>query len=107
MRFHTSHMLGNDTIVLDPAEIGEDLGTDRIRLICRRNRGVGSDGILLGPLGKHTGGFALRIVDPDGGEVEKSGDGLRIFSRYLWDTGRVAAELQLVLQETNDDDGGA
>jgi diaminopimelate epimerase len=29
--------------------------------------------------------FALRIFNPDGSEAEKSGNGLRIFSRYLWD----------------------
>jgi len=27
----------------------------------------------------------LRIFNPDGSEAEKSGNGLRIFSRYLWD----------------------
>jgi len=29
--------------------------------------------------------FALRIFNPDGSEAEKSGNGLRIFSRYLFD----------------------
>jgi diaminopimelate epimerase len=36
------------------------------------------------------GAFGLRIFNPDGSEAEKSGNGLRIFARYLWDTGRVA-----------------
>jgi diaminopimelate epimerase len=27
----------------------------------------------------------LRIFNPDGSEAEKSGNGLRIFARYLWD----------------------
>jgi diaminopimelate epimerase len=31
----------------------------------------------------------LRIFNPDGSEAEKSGNGLRIFSRYLWDVGLV------------------
>jgi diaminopimelate epimerase len=35
------------------------------------------------------GGFGLRIFNPDGSEAEKSGNGLRIFSRYLWDQGLV------------------
>ena len=30
---------------------------------------------------------ALRIYNPDGSEAEKSGNGLRIFSRYLYDLG--------------------
>jgi diaminopimelate epimerase len=61
-----------------------------IRLICHRNFGVGSDGILWGPLpsDKADGGM-LRIYNPDGSEAEKSGNGLRIFSRFLWDEGLV------------------
>ena len=31
----------------------------------------------------------MRIFNPDGSEAEKSGNGLRIFSRYLWDQGLV------------------
>jgi len=50
---------------------------------------VGSDGILLGPLESKEGDFGLRIFNPDGSEAEKSGNGLRIFSRYLWDQGLV------------------
>src|SRR5262249_10770338 len=29
----------------------------------------------------------LRIFNPDGSEAEKSGNGLRIFAKYLWDHG--------------------
>src|SRR5213076_1791365 len=29
--------------------------------------------------------FGLRIFNPDGSEAEKSGNGLRIFAKYLWD----------------------
>src|SRR2546422_5541754 len=32
--------------------------------------------------------FGLRIFNPDGSEAEKSGNGLRIFAKYLWDHGR-------------------
>src|SRR5262249_49067125 len=59
--------------------------------ICDRHFGVGSDGILVEtrPAGS---GFGLRILNPDGSEAEKSGNGLRIFARYLWDTGRVGSD---------------
>ncbi|MEO7598314.1 MAG: diaminopimelate epimerase, partial [Opitutus sp.] len=43
------------------------------------------DGILWGPLPSKHSKFGLRIFNPDGSEAEKSGNGLRIFSRYLWD----------------------
>jgi diaminopimelate epimerase len=97
MRFYKYHALGNDYIVLDPAEAGEALSKDRIRLICQRNYGVGADGILFGPFPKEGYEFALRIFNPDGSEAEKSGNGLRIFSRYLRDKGKVGDEPFMIL----------
>jgi len=79
--FVRSHGLGNDYLVMDPAF---ELTPERIRLICHRNLGVGSDGILL--VSKHAGAdFAVRILNPDGSEAEKSGNGLRIFAKFLFD----------------------
>ena len=92
MRFAKYHGLGNDYIVLDPADVGRELTEMEIRQICHRNYGVGSDGILLGPLPSEACDVRLRIFNPDGSEAEKSGNGLRIFSRWLWDTKRIAAE---------------
>ncbi len=91
MRFHKYHALGNDYLVLDPADFpGWPEPTQaQIRVICHRNFGVGSDGILWGPLPSTQSDFGLRIFNPDGSEAEKSGNGLRIFSRYLWDQGLV------------------
>ena len=58
-----------------------------IERICDRNWGVGSDGILL-LVPTPRADFGLRIFNPDGSEAEKSGNGLRIFAKYLWDHGR-------------------
>ncbi len=95
MRFAKYHGLGNDYLVIDPSDVGHDLSADEIRLICDRNYGVGSDGILWGPLpgsNAAAGGFGLRIFNPDGGEAEKSGNGLRIFARFLYDRGLVGGD---------------
>jgi diaminopimelate epimerase len=91
VRFHKYHALGNDYLVLDPADFpGWGVPTvEQIRVICHRNFGIGSDGILWGPLPAAGGAFGLRIFNPDGSEAEKSGNGLRIFSRFLLDLGRV------------------
>jgi len=89
MRFYKYHALGNDYLVLDPSDFAWELNSFKIQRICHRNFGVGSDGILLGPLETKEGDFGLRIFNPDGSEAEKSGNGLRIFSRYLWDQGLV------------------
>ncbi len=84
--FTKYHALGNDYIVIDPKHLSAPLTTEQVRLICHRNFGVGSDGILLGPLPSTTAKCALKIYNPDGSIAEKSGNGVRIFSRYLWDT---------------------
>jgi diaminopimelate epimerase len=92
MRFHKYHALGNDYLVLDPADFPSWKSApslEQIRVICHRNFGIGSDGILWGPLPSQQSEFGLRIFNPDGSEAEKSGNGLRIFSRFLWDQGLV------------------
>lgn len=85
MKFTKYHALGNDYIVVDPADIKEALTLDLIKVLCDRHYGFGSDGVLFGPLNSELGSFALKIFNPDGSEAEKSGNGLRIFCRYLWD----------------------
>jgi len=89
MKYVKYHGLGNDYIVIRPSDVNGNLEAKRIRLICHRNYGIGSDGILLGPLHSDTCDFRLRILNHDGSEAEKSGNGLRIFSRYLYDQGLV------------------
>jgi diaminopimelate epimerase len=90
--FYKYHALGNDYIVLNPAEAGDFLTTDSIRLLCHRNYGVGSDGILLGPFEDPAKTIALKIFNPDGSQAEKSGNGLRIFTRYLYDKGLIGGD---------------
>ena len=85
MKFYKYHALGNDYVILDPRDQPLSFTPNQIRRICDRHYGVGSDGILLGPLSSATAPFLLRIFNPDGSEAEKSGNGIRIFCRYLWD----------------------
>ena len=91
-KFYKYHALGNDYLVIDPKEFSGEMTERKIRAICHRNFGVGSDGILWGPLHSSKAKFALRIFNPDGSEAEKSGNGLRIFSRFLWDKEMVGTE---------------
>ncbi len=92
MRFTKYHALGNDYIVMDPRTAGPVPTPAQIRRICHRNFGLGSDGILWGPLPSTRAPFALRIFNPDASEAEKSGNGIRIFSRFLYDCGLVQEE---------------
>jgi diaminopimelate epimerase len=89
MRFHKYQALGNDYLVLE-IDGNDDLSPALVRRICDRHFGVGADGILLK---EDAGGrLSLRIFNPDGSEAEKSGNGLRIFARYLFDSGFVHTE---------------
>ncbi len=82
--FKKYHGLGNDYLVIDPNVRDVAMTEENIRLICDRNFGVGSDGILYGPI--LDGDIPrLRILNPDGSEAEKSGNGLRIFAKYLFE----------------------
>ncbi len=90
-KFVKSHGLGNDYIVLDKMDLSFDLTPEAIRLICHRNYGIGSDGILL-LTNTGNSGFDLKILNPDGSEAEKSGNGLRIFSKYLFEHGHTTEQ---------------
>lgn len=81
--------LGNDMLVIDPAQFEMVLTPTRVRLLCDRHFGIGADGICYGPLPDEPGPNAMRFLNPDGSEAEKSGNGLRIFARYLWEAGYV------------------
>ena len=98
MEFRKYHALGNDYVVFAGEALGEPPDRAIVRRICDRHHGIGADGILLdvsparsGPRSGAAPGeaAALRIFNPDGSEAEKSGNGIRIFARYLRDQGRV------------------
>ncbi|MBU3878430.1 diaminopimelate epimerase [Faecalicatena sp. AGMB00832] len=82
------HGLGNDYLVYDPNKNELELNKENVAMLCNRNMGLGSDGILEGPFigEKH---MSLKIWNPDGSIAEKSGNGVRIFAKYLKDAGYV------------------
>ncbi len=85
--FWKGHALGNDYLAVDPRELGFALSPRRVRALCDRQRGIGADGVLE-LVASRSADFGLRIWNPDGSQAEKSGNGLRIFARFLWATGR-------------------
>ena len=88
IHFKKYHGLGNDYLVIDPNVSEINLTKENIRLICNRHFGIGSDGILYGPI-KVEGNLSVKIFNPDGSEAEKSGNGLRIFAKYLYENNYV------------------
>jgi len=83
--FVKSHGLGNDYVVVDADRFGIALTPDRVRLLCHRNLGLGSDGVL--EVSRREGSFFVRIWNPDGSQAERSGNGLRIAARFLSEHG--------------------
>jgi diaminopimelate epimerase len=102
MRFHRYHAIGNDYIVIRDEDVDGGMTPALARRICDRNFGVGSDGILLELNAGTSGDYRLRIFNPDGSESEKSGNGLRIFARYLWDRRRVDSKPFIVTTPAGD-----
>lgn len=94
--FRKYQALGNDYVVIDPAFNDLKLTPATVRTLCARRYGIGADGILYGPTAE-VEGFGVRIFNPDGGEAEKSGNGVRIFARYLRDSGRMTGDAGTVL----------
>lgn len=78
MQLWRAHGLGNDYLVWE----GPPLKPALVVALCDRHRGVGGDGVLE-PTRSARADFGVRIWNPDGSVAEKSGNGLRIFSRYL------------------------
>jgi diaminopimelate epimerase len=92
MNFAKYHALGNDYLVFHSEDFDRELTPAQIRQICHRQCGVGADGILWTSIQPEKRAFSLRIFNPDGSEAEKSGNGVRIFSRFLWDLGYINDE---------------
>ena len=82
------HGLGNDYLVYDPNKNELELNEENVKMLCNRNMGLGADGILEGPLMEEKQ-MAVRIWNPNGSIAEKSGNGVRIFAKYLKDAGYV------------------
>jgi len=90
VRFAKYQALGNDYLVVD-ADAGEAITAERVRWLCDRHFGVGADGVLVPAPALDGSDFGLAIWNPDGSEAEKSGNGLRIFARWLFDRGQVSS----------------
>ena len=69
--------LGNDYLVVDmPAQLDEIVPL--LPVMCDRNRGLGSDGLLA----FDPQAMSVRIFNPDSSEAQKSGNGLRIIAAH-------------------------
>lgn len=80
--------LGNDYLILDAARNRVQLQGKKAALLCQRGFGLGADGVLYGPV-QINGKMGVHIFNADGSESPISGNGVRIFAKYLIDQGYV------------------
>ena len=80
--------LGNDYLILDAVRNRVQIQGKKAALLCQRGFGLGADGVLYGPV-QINGKMGVHIFNADGSESPISGNGVRIFAKYLIDRGYV------------------
>ncbi len=88
VRFTKMHGLGNDYLVVEamsrPPE--ESKLPALARALSDRHFGIGADGLIL-VLPSRVADFRMRIFNSDGSEAEMCGNGIRLFSKYVYEHG--------------------
>jgi diaminopimelate epimerase len=95
IRFSKMHGLGNDYIVIDETKgtvIPEDKKNDVSFELCRRGFSIGADGLIF-VCPSATEDIRFRIFNSDGSEAEMCGNGIRCFSKYVYDKGIIKNEV--------------
>ncbi len=91
--FAKGHGTRNDFIVLPDLDgaVHGDLDPELVRRLCDRRSGLGADGVLRVLRGDVDGGAAwfMDYRNADGSVSEMCGNGIRVFARYLAESGLV------------------
>jgi diaminopimelate epimerase len=87
VKFTKAHGLGNDFILVEAGACPEDAAPWAVRL-CDRHNGVGGDGVLVYAF--EPGGVRMRLINPDGGDAEISGNGVRCLAAHAVRSGGAA-----------------
>ena len=92
MRFVKGHGTENDFVILPDPGGSLDLTPELVRAICDRRAGVGADGVLRVVRSKALGRdgdpeWFMDYRNADGSIAEMCGNGVRVFARYLVETG--------------------
>ncbi len=91
LAFIKLHGNGNDFILIDEMrqELISEAAKGRLAVrCCRRNFGIGADGVLF-LVSSTRADLGMRLFQPDGSEAEMCGNGIRCLAKYAWETGYV------------------
>jgi len=78
------HGAGNDFILVDDRSSSLPADKDWIRKICSPHTGIGAEGLILLQPAKEAA-FFMRFFNPDGGEADMCGNGIRCAARLAHD----------------------
>jgi diaminopimelate epimerase len=78
------HGLGNDFVILDRRQDGQDIDSATAQQLCDRRRGIGADGVLV-LLPSESAAARMTVHNADGSIAEMCGNGIRCAAKYLVD----------------------
>lgn len=97
LEFVKGHGTGNDFVIVPDPDGRWDLSPSQVAALCDRRYGVGGDGLLRVVRARDgSGGWFMDYRNADGSVAEMCGNGVRVFARYLVDSG-LAPPGQLVV----------
>lgn len=92
IKFWKLHGAGNDFIAVDGTKYIINNYSDFAKNICHRHFGVGADGILVAEKSDNAD-CKMVYYNADGSRAKMCGNGLRSFSKFVYDTGIVKKEI--------------
>jgi diaminopimelate epimerase len=96
LKFSKMHGLGNDYVVIN--EFSEEIIPEKEKNtfsneICKRGFSVGADGVIFVSPPTDNGDIKFRIFNADGSEAEMCGNGIRCFSKYVYDNNIIKKDI--------------
>ena len=85
------HGQNKDYLVYDTIKNHKKLNESMIRMLCDRNRGLGSDGLITGPF-LEDDTIGVQVYGPDGSEKNEDSKAFPVFAKYLKDNLYVTRE---------------
>jgi diaminopimelate epimerase len=97
LEFSKMHGLGNDYIVIDEnkqIKIAEEKKIDFSIEVCKRGFSIGADGVIfVSKADAEKADIRFRIFNADGSEAEMCGNGIRCFSKFVYDKNIVKKDI--------------
>lgn len=98
LEFYKMSGHGNDFVIVDNWEgiVKEENMADLAKAVCRRQNGVGADGMVFVEEGPNEVDFAWRFFNSDGSEAEMCGNAGRCVAQFAYLTGIAPAEMSFM-----------